>query len=132
MHHVSDKTKGSPLQVLGARGEQMVAQWLEAKGFEIVARNYSCRSGEIDIIALKGEILAFVEVKLRNSSYFNLSEVVGPAKQRKIISAAKLFLLHNRYREHVYRFDIALLEPKEDRFALTYLPNAFSEPAYCG
>lgn len=111
---------------LGLKGEAIVARYLEEQGFIIKAYNYTQRWGEIDLIAIKSEIIAFVEVKLRQHHYFNLSEVIGPAKQRKIIRTARTYIAQNRVYSMVYRFDVALVEQKEDRYELTYIPNAFT------
>ncbi|MEY9953856.1 YraN family protein [Leifsonia sp. EB34] len=55
---------------LGRRGEAVAADWLEARGYAIVARNWRCASGELDLIARRGHVTAFVEVKTRSSVAF--------------------------------------------------------------
>ena len=70
---------------LGQRGEDAVVAYLLHNGFTICERNFLKRSGEIDIIAQRDEVIAFIEVKLRLSDYFNLSTVVTYAKQQKIL-----------------------------------------------
>lgn len=116
---------------LGRKGERIIKHYLEKQGFIIRAMNYRERGGEIDLIAQKDEILAFVEVKLRRSAYFNISEVIIPAKQRKIIKTASLYIARNKFRDTVYRFDVALLEHQgEEQYIITYLPNAFTAPTY--
>lgn len=117
-------------QDLGSHGEEKVAAWLVQKGFTIKATNYRQRCGEIDIIASKDEILAFVEVKLRTQNYFNISEVITPSKQAKIIRTAMMYIIENKISNKVYRFDVALLEKHTDKYKLTYLPNAFTQATY--
>ena len=110
---------------IGAEGETHIAHHLEKNGFSIVARNFTVRSGEVDIIACRDELIVFVEVKTRSNNYFNTSEVITRSKQKKIILAAKTFLIHNNFKNKVYRFDVALVEKKLKK--ITYIPNAFYE-----
>lgn len=78
---------------LGAWGEQLAAEFLTARGWRIILRNYRSRFGEIDLIAENGEFLAFVEVKLRKSSYFGAArEFVDFRKQEKLRATAMLWL----------------------------------------
>lgn len=113
--------------ILGKKGEELVAHYLKKEGFTILAMNYSRRSGEIDIIAQKKEVLAFVEVKVRTYAYFNISEVIVPAKQNKIIKTALAYIAEQGFEDTVYRFDVALLEPVGNDFSITYMPNAFTQ-----
>ena len=78
---------------LGSFGEDAAAAFLKKKGFLLIERNFSCRLGEIDVIAREGEYLSFIEVKLRRDASHGLArEFVTPAKQRRIILAAKYWL----------------------------------------
>ena len=77
----------------GRLGEQLTAEYLEEKGYEIVERNFKCRFGEIDIIAADRHYVVFVEVKLRASDRFvRAGAYVTPAKQARIRTAASLWL----------------------------------------
>ena len=90
----------------GNLGEKCAAAYLAAHGYKILETNYSCRMGEIDIIASKGDIVSFVEVKLRkNDSFAAAREFVTPAKQRRIITTAGLWLSENGC-ELQPRFDV--------------------------
>ena len=83
----------SDKKLLGAFGEDAACQFLRKKGYKIVGRNYSCRMGEIDIIAQKGRYIVFAEVKLRkNDSYGRAAEFVTAAKQHRVIVTAQLWL----------------------------------------
>ncbi len=113
----------------GDKGEQLVAQFLEADGYCILARNYARRNGEVDLVAQRGQMVVFVEVKARTQSSFDLTEVVSRAKQKRIIAAAKSFIIEHRVYDKGYRFDVALIENLESE-AITYIPNAFTEPEY--
>lgn len=78
---------------LGAWGESRAAELLEKEGYRIVSRNFRCRFGEIDLIAVKGNILAFTEVKLRkSSSHGQAREFVTASKQQKLRTTASFYL----------------------------------------
>lgn len=72
-------------QRLGASGEDQAAAWYLAQGYEVVARNWRCREGEIDLICTRGRTLVFCEVKTRSSAAFgHPAEAVTPTKQRRL------------------------------------------------
>ena len=104
--------------VSGKFGEDTAAEYLRKKGYKIVRRNFSCRSGEIDIIAENENFLVFAEVKLRkNDRYGEAREFVNYTKQQKIIRTASLYL--SRYEtEKQPRFDVIEV----------YAPNGISSP----
>lgn len=92
---------------LGRQGEQLAADYLAAKGYRIVLRNFRYRRNEIDIIALDGRTLCFIEVKTRGSlEKGHPVESVTPQKQKEIIKAAKAYLLRLENREPDCRFDV--------------------------
>jgi putative endonuclease len=113
-------------QQLGNAGEHAVGQWLQKKGFTVITYNYRLKCGEIDLIAYRKEIIAFVEVKVRTTDYFNSSQLITLSKQKKIIATAKKFCLQQNRGDKIYRFDIALLKPLGDGFEITYIENAFT------
>ena len=120
---------------LGARGEALVAHWLTEHGYEILFRNFLCRYGELDIVARKQEVIAFVEVKSRLARYFSLSEVITPSKQRKMIQAAKWFISVSKLDDVVYRFDVALVEEGVENHSvgnptIEYIEQAFTTELY--
>ena len=93
---------------LGAAGEDRAAAWYVAHGYELVARNWRCRDGELDLIARRGRTLVFCEVKTRSSVAFGSpAEAVTPAKQRRIRGLALAFLDENGVRGAHLRFDVA-------------------------
>ena len=82
--------------LLGPWGESLAAQYLKNKGYTVLACNYSCRFGEIDLVVKKRGILAFVEVKLRKSSQFvQAREYVDRRKQNRVLATAQLWLSEN-------------------------------------
>lgn len=110
----------------GLMGEALVADHLKQQGFAILATNYRKRWGEVDIIARKRKVVAFVEVKLRTNAYFNISQVITPSKQQKIIKTAFSFIAEQQLDSMTYRFDVALLTKNETGYDLCYLENAFT------
>lgn len=78
---------------IGFYVEDLSVAFLEKEGYSILEKNFNCSSGEIDIIAIRDEIISFIEVKSRFSNSFgNPKESVTCSKQRRIINAAKYYL----------------------------------------
>ncbi len=110
----------------GKLGEERLKSLLLARGYQIITQNYRCRSGEIDIVAQKGRQICFVEVKTRWKNYLDLSEVVNHVKQRRIVLAARHFLMQHQQTNLTYQFDVALLELQATGdLEIKYLENAF-------
>lgn len=107
----------------------MVAGYLRDKGFTVLAANWRCRFGEIDLVAEDGTCLCFVEVKLRKSAYYGTAaEFVDRRKQEKLRTAATLYLAGHPT-DLQPRFDvIELYAPQGERTArpeIIHLENAF-------
>ena len=82
--------------LLGPWGEQLAAAYLQKKRYRIVACNYKCRMGEIDIICENRKFLVFAEVKLRKSDFWGEArEFVDTKKQQRLMAAANLWLQQN-------------------------------------
>lgn len=97
----------------GSRYEEQAAVFLTQEGYEILERNFRCKSGEIDLICKEGSYLVFVEVKYRSSGESgDPAEAVGLRKQKKIIDTARYYLYIHKYQEDTpCRFDVvAILE----------------------
>ena len=78
---------------LGETGEAAAAEWYESQGYEVLARNWRCRDGELDLIVRKARRYVFCEVKTRSSDAFGLpAEAVTAAKQRRIRRLAARWL----------------------------------------
>ena len=113
----------------GKSGEDLAARYLESIGYEIVARNFHSRYGEIDIIAKNGEYIAYVEVKTRSIGSYGLPrEAVTVQKQQKIIKTAYAFEAQHQY-DLQPRFDVIeiYLKPKNEFSPqkLTHIKGAF-------
>jgi putative endonuclease len=92
---------------LGAAGEARAASWYEARGYEVLARNWRCREGELDLVVARGRHVVFVEVKTRTSDRFGIpAEAITPAKQRRLRVLAARYLADNRVWAGELRFDV--------------------------
>ncbi len=119
---VKDKKK------IGNAGEERAACFYAERGFEIVARNFRTKHGEIDIIVAKEDLIVFVEVKtLPGGDADTLAHELNATKQRKIIESAQFFLeKHRKYNNSIVRFDAVVVDmPGVDPVYL--IENAFSE-----
>jgi putative endonuclease len=112
---------------LARAGEDIAARFLAAKGWRIVGRNVRCgRAGEIDIVAERGGMLAFVEVKTRRTDrYGTPGEAVTWRKQARIRSLARLYLMRTKPRASAIRFDVVEVRSTGNRPVVTHLENAF-------
>jgi putative endonuclease len=119
---------------LGPRGERYAARWLRKRGYKIVAGGHRTRYGEIDLVAVLGETIVFVEVKTRASYQLgDAAEAVDAQKQRRFARTALGFLKEHGLLEYPVRFDvIAIVWPDGARTPeLLHVPNAF-EPSGFG
>jgi putative endonuclease len=113
-------------KILGERGERLAEEFLKAKGYSILERNFRIRSGEIDLIALHGDCLCFIEVKTRLSSDVP-QEAVSHPKQRKLTQMANYYLKYKFGHVDVRcRFDVvAVQEDSQGRAIIQLFANAF-------
>lgn len=92
---------------IGKLGEDLATKYLYSINYKIIDRNFSCRQGEIDIIARDGNELVFIEVKTRtNSCYGKPAEAVNYIKQQHIEKVAKYYIYKNHLENEYIRFDI--------------------------
>lgn len=93
--------------VIGRFGEDVAERYLKQKGYKIIGRNFSCRQGELDIIAENNEYLIFVEVKTRsNSLYGKAAEAVNKNKRKHMNKVAKYYLHIQGWEKRFVRFDV--------------------------
>jgi putative endonuclease len=108
----------------GQEGERLAAEYLQKKGFLICETNYRAGKSEIDIIAIKGELMVFVEVKLRKSANYGYpEEAVNEKKWEKITEGAEAYLEKNRW-NGIIRFDIISIL-KANKPEITHIEDAF-------
>lgn len=114
---------------LGQMGEQWAAEYLIEHGCTILARNWRCPCGELDVVAASGGYILFVEVKTRSG--WDISkplEAVGPGKQRRLLLAAESYLMNHPEEQRQPRLDVCVIlapqgvDTKEPQ--ICYLKNA--------
>ncbi|MEW5898090.1 MAG: YraN family protein [Bacillota bacterium] len=126
---------GRQRQELGKLGEELAASYLQEKGYRLLERNYRCRLGEIDIVALDGDVLVFVEVRCRTSGRFGLpQESIRREKQAKLRKLAQYYLLRAARSgpapatgKNQVRFDVLalLFDCEQVSYRIEHIQNAF-------
>lgn len=112
----------------GAPYEEQAALFLRQAGYEILDRNWACPMGELDIVARKGETVAFVEVRARAGAAYGLpSETVTPAKRAKIIKAAMAYMKARSPKAETFRFDFIGIRPGAEP---EHIEDAFSADGF--
>lgn len=110
----------------GHVGEDAAADHLERLGFQVVARNYRCRSGELDLVATKDGMLVFCEVKARTTDRFgDPSEAVNYHKQARLRRLAAQWLSEHRPGPCDIRFDVLSVIVRNGNAEVTHIPDAF-------
>ncbi|MCP4248869.1 MAG: YraN family protein [bacterium] len=112
---------------LGAAGERAAARFLRRLGYRIAARNYRCRSGEIDLIAVDGDTIVFAEVKTRRHDESADPEAnVTYQKRLRLTRAAKTYLSAKSAQNQAARFDVlAVVLPATGQPAIEHFVDAF-------
>ena len=110
---------------LGKLGEELAAEYLQKKGYVILATNWLFQKAEIDILAQKENTLAVVEVKTRSSTNFGLpQDFVKPKKIQLLVKAVNAYVNENDLDIEV-RFDIIAISKKGQEFVIEHLTDAF-------
>lgn len=113
-------------RALGLAGEDAAAAFLEARGYEIVARNVRSRDGEIDIVAARDDLVAYVEVKTRSSRAYGIpAEAVTPRKAARIRRLAAAHLATSDRRAGTVRFDVIEVERHGGALTLAHREGCF-------
>lgn len=113
---------------LGQWGEDIACDYLITQGYAITERNWRCNHWEIDIIAMKGSRIVFVEVKTRSDDYVDPLESIDRKKIIYLTKAANTYIKMNDI-PHEPQFDIILIVGKpENRHKLEHIPDAFLPP----
>lgn len=107
---------------IGKYGEEVAERYLQNKDYTIIGRNFSCRQGEIDIIAFYKQQIIFIEVKTRsNLLYGQPAEAVDGRKQKHIYKAAKYYLYLNKLENSFVRFDVIEVYVDKNRARLNHI-----------
>ena len=116
----------------GVYWEERASQLIVSSGATVIARNYTSRFGEIDLVVLDGDKLAFIEVRYRRSYHFGSALAsVSPAKQQKVLMTAQIFLAsHEDYCNRYCRFDIIAFDGPRGSVSAQWLKGAFGLAEY--
>jgi putative endonuclease len=117
-------------QSLGQRGEDYAAQYLIDHGYALLARNWRCPMGEIDLVTEKNDRLIFVEVRTRRGDRLGTpEESITPAKRAKLIAAAQTYLAEHGQTERDWRIDVVAIEigSRGEVKRCTVIENAIEE-----
>ena len=109
-------------------GEDLAVKHLKKNGYYIIERSWRWHRYELDVIARKENIIAFIEVKTRTSTKFGLpQEAVNRKKQKHIMASAKAYAARKRLHDFIIRFDIiAVLLHRDEKPEITHIENAFN------
>ncbi|MCO6489182.1 MAG: YraN family protein [Phaeodactylibacter sp.] len=111
---------------LGKTGETLARRYLEGQGYRILEANWRYRRSEIDLIAMDGQILVFVEVKTRGTDIFGKPEEFVTARKEKLMVAAAIAYMESIGHDWELRFDIiSILYRSETDYQLEHFPDAF-------
>lgn len=109
-------------RALGAHGEELAARWYIERGYRIIDRNWRCRAGEIDIVAVRGRLVVVCEVKTRSSDAFGSpAAAVTAPKQSRLRRLAFAWLDAHDARGRPLRFDVACVVGRD----VTVIESAF-------
>ncbi len=123
--HVDDRAR------LGARAETLALRWLRRQGLELVARNFRCRYGEIDLLMQDGGMLVVIEVRCRaGASLTSAAQTVDTRKQRRLMRTALAFVAgHRAYEASPLRFDVIGIDGDPGRRSCPeWIRDAFRPP----
>ncbi|AGA87763.1 MAG: YraN family protein [Gammaproteobacteria bacterium HGW-Gammaproteobacteria-9] len=117
----------SDSQSSGRSAESLALHHLSSKGLRLLERNWSCRSGELDLVMLDGDTVVFVEVRYRrHTAWGGALESVDMRKQHKLIKTAQLFLQkESRWARSPCRFDVVAIAATGKTEDLNWIRNAF-------
>lgn len=121
---MDDRTR----KTLGLLGEELALQHLKANGLELVARNYRCRMGELDLVMMDGPTLALIEVRCRSSrDYGGAAASIDWRKQRRLVRAAEHLLMKRaELRRYPARFDVVAITTGEAETRIDWIKSAFT------
>lgn len=109
---------------LGRDGELRICRYIERQGMKILARNFTVRGGEADIIAENPPYVCFIEIKLRGAGAIDIGRSVGIKKRRRIIKSAEKYLRETDCGLQP-RFDVVFVNAEDEGFSLEYIENAY-------
>lgn len=112
-------------QETGKSGEEIASDYLEQKGYTILERNFRCKQGEIDIIAMDKEEIVFVEVKTRRNRHYGLaSEAVNKQKKKHLINSIRYYIHIRNLQNDFIRIDVIEIYIKNRKIQINHIKQA--------
>ena len=112
-------------QEIGKLGEDIAVNYLKQKGYKILDRNFECRQGELDIIAIDKNEMVFIEVKTRTSNrYGTPSESVNKIKQKHMLQTIKYYLYTRNLNDEFVRIDVIEVYIKDNLYKVNHIKKA--------
>lgn len=106
----------------GKQGEELAVKYLEQNGYKVIERNFECKQGEIDIIALYKKEIIFIEVKTRtNTKYGTPAEAVDKTKQKHLTKAVKYYLYSRHLENEFVRIDVIEIYMYEQKYRVNHI-----------
>lgn len=113
---------------LGKLGEEVIANYITRLGYKILDRNFECKQGEIDIIALDNKELVFIEVKTRTGiNYGEASEAITKYKKRHLLNSIKYYLYKRNLEDEFVRIDVAEVYVEGKNIKINYIKKAIED-----
>ena len=110
---------------LGTQGETLALNYLQAKGYEVIEKNYRYLKAEVDLIAKHNNVVVFVEVKARSTNFFGEPELaVTLSKQKLLIAAADYYASSNQLQNEI-RFDVIAIIINKNETTIKHIEDAF-------
>lgn len=110
----------------GDSGEDLACKFLKKNGYKILKRNFNIRGGEIDVIAMDGQSLVFIEVKTRyGKEYGYAREAVTPWKLKYLQKAALFYIVKTKWGGKPYRFDLVAIDYEDSKPSIELLKNIY-------
>ena len=112
-------------QEIGKLGEDIAVNYLKQKGYKILDRNFECRQGELDIIALDKNEIVFIEVKTRTSNRYGYpSEAVNKVKQKHMLQTIKYYLYIRNLNDKFVRIDVIEVHIRNNVYKVNHIKKA--------
>jgi len=118
-------------QALGAFGESAAIGYLQRQGYVLLARNWRCSLGEIDLVARQGDQVVFIEVRTRRSDRQGPPEAsLSPAKRKRLAALAYQYVAEYDYEDRAWRIDLIAIDVRNGRVSrLEHIRDAIEDPA---
>ena len=97
-------------RAVGTQAEDRAAEYLIGIGYTVITRRHKTRRGELDIVAMDGAVLVFVEVKFRRAPGYRPEDAIGREKLSALIAAAELYVIEMQIQPERYRFDLIAID----------------------